>query len=1033
MSFLTFTSDQQRIINEFINSSTKPNVECEIRFGSFVFNRDTKQSTFISNAEIDFFYRLKRSFSSQGFQTIETSTSESIYKSERGSMKKIQNTKNNETTYILKNTFKKYNMFDYGFRLSLANETKQNSNQLGDQVVMNRQKTRTSFILPIGSLDMTIVKEHDLQTNKHEQKYEIELEIKSKNYNEVEQFLTVILQTRQENFFVISNTERKNVIGGYKNLVKTHFFIGAQPETLQKTEIHTLYKNLYSVTDKADGERMLMYIDNLTVYFIDNNINKIYKTNVTSKMYNNTLIDGELISVDNKIYFLAFDLIAYNGKDIRGNKEYMLSTRLNRIKDILSNLQNPNDFYVIQPKKFLFKNVFLGSEIILETANKKPYKNDGLIFTPMNEPYPLTKKWPQLLKWKPAELNTIDFYSVRNESDPLMWSLYVQHQQQNKEQINQPKQQLKTEKALFDITKLCSEHKNIECITYQTIFDPETIDPSSGEPFQSNTVIEYSWNKQLNKFVPLRTRWDKTANPKKHGNFSSVACDIWNNIHNPVDKEMLFKFTAFSSAKEDLFFERMRKYHNKIKEYLYNKYTKDCEYLLELCSGKGGDMHKWLYNNIGNVVGYDISDKNIGECRRRILSSQTNQNSSYNFYQMDLCQNEGSTIIQSNNPDGFDNICCHFGVHYFFNSQNSFGNLIRILKTSLHDNGHFIVTFMDNSALNELYNNCGVDNGVVYKEKNDQIVYYMKRDMKYDSQNSFGNGLRIILNGNNILTEGSNEYIIDYSQFVNAMNENGFKLIESELFKNVTCAENYKTSLTQEERDISFLNRYCVFKKNSTSEDTLITPQCSIIYAPQYNTKEYSSFTLTDLHQHNLSVYKIATSYDLIDVMNCIEYKYYKHVIANGDIVTFEDISNIFRSMSITYEPIFVENPYQLQSYSKTDNCIHFTYYKNQIDKKNADGEIEQIEYDNWYVILNKNKLVFKNTDISLNEDKSAQCTNKISKVEEKKTENTYETALLNPKITLKQLKDIAAELGLKVSGKKEELHIRITNHLQNN
>ena len=51
----------------------------------------------------------------------------------------------------------------------------------------------------------------------------------------------------------------------------------------------------------------------------------------------------------------------------------------------------------------------------------------------------------------------------------------------------------------------------------------------------------------------------------------------------------------------------MRRYHNKIKENLYNTYCKNSNNILELCSGRGGDLHKWIANNIQNVVGYDIN------------------------------------------------------------------------------------------------------------------------------------------------------------------------------------------------------------------------------------------------------------------------------------------------------------------------------------------------------------------------------------------------------------------------------------------
>ncbi|MGA1047719.1 MAG: hypothetical protein ACO3UU_06890, partial [Minisyncoccia bacterium] len=38
------------------------------------------------------------------------------------------------------------------------------------------------------------------------------------------------------------------------------------------------------------------------------------------------------------------------------------------------------------------------------------------------------RKWSKLLKWKPSELNTIDFYAVKRDS---VWELYVQHTTEN--------------------------------------------------------------------------------------------------------------------------------------------------------------------------------------------------------------------------------------------------------------------------------------------------------------------------------------------------------------------------------------------------------------------------------------------------------------------------------------------------------------------------------------------------------------------------------------------------------------------------
>ena len=325
----------------------------------------------------------------------------------------------------------------------------------------------------------------------------------------------------------------------------------------------------------------------------------------------------------------------------------MLKRRLEVLQALLKSFSK-SKYYSINCKDYYFGNVFSASKKILDSVNEKTYKNDGLIFTPVNEPYPKTKKWSSLLKWKPAELNTIDFFAVKIGSDNNIgkWQLYVQGDIPftSTEEVNR-RQTTKT--VLFDIEKLCGTNQQ-NVVTYQTTFPDSLIDTTTNAYYISNTVIEFVWNSDDKKFVPLRTRWDKTNNPKKHGNYSKVACNIWNNIHNPIDKEFLCQFySSKQNDKSDVYFEKMRRFHNKIKEQLYNKYCKNTNWLLELCSGKGGDMHKWTFNNIKNVHGYDISERNITECKRRFngLSKQDKSLLNYNFYNLDLTKNNSYDVI----------------------------------------------------------------------------------------------------------------------------------------------------------------------------------------------------------------------------------------------------------------------------------------------------------------------------------------------------------------------------------------------------
>jgi len=1016
---MIFSDMHMKVLANFVNQISN-NIEFEIRLGKFIFNKETKTPKFESNVDVDFFYTMKNRLDNCNVECNYIETVEYIYS--KKNLRKIVN-KDGKIMYMTKQSCKKYDIYDYELRLSLASEKYIDVNEEIDDSeydIMRKKKRYSYKMIGCGSLDLTIVDQNG------EMRYEIELEVKEGDINNIMYIITDLLQNRQKNFYVITGLEKRNVLNEYKNLVNNYYFIGAQPETLHKDQITVLYKKMYSVTDKADGDRYLMLIDkNRNVYLIDNNLNNVLKTDIKSKSYYSTLLDGEVVRTQSSIIFLAFDMMVYNGKDIRGNNGYMLKKRLDILKDIVSSI-GCNEKYVVEMKRYIYKNVFLGSKLLME--DEKYYGNDGLIFTPMDEPYPLVKKWSSLLKWKPSELNTIDLYSVKTLDNT--WELYVQH---NVQQDDNVVKKNKTEKVLFDVQKLCKNSNNLDKITFKTEFDNSYIDPTTREPFMSNTVIEYKWDMDRKCFVPLRTRWDKTVNPKKHGNYSQVACDIWNNIHNPITQELLLKFTIYNNN-DDVFFERMRKYHNKIKEYLYNKYCNNKESLLELCSGKGGDLHKWIYNNITNVQGYDISDKNIMECKKRVQSiGDKMKNYNYDFYKLDLCNSISDEIIFKNNASKeFDVVCCQFGLHYFFSSEKSFENILSILDTCLMKDGYFIVTFMDDLKINNLFG----DKDACYKSEDKEIIYYMEKHMNVGSE--YGNKLKIVLNGNNILGEGSDEFIINYNNFCKKMSDKGYDCVDTELFENLYKSyenvDGYK--LKECERDISFLNRYCVFKK--IKKDVSIKNEISYI-----NTKDVS-YEIIDLHKDNLSVYKINTLYDVLDVLNCKEYTYYRNDYTNKMIENFQDISSCIKNVK------FIQNPLDLSEYN-VDNCLYITFYKHTIEKKVKDDEnteTEIIEYNNWYIVFHKNQMFFtiqKNKDVetlqkddietkltklSLKEDEEED--KKEDEEEDKKEDEKDEikSVLNNKKVTIVVLKNYLKKYNLKTSGNKDELINRLRNYM---
>jgi hypothetical protein len=315
--------------------------------------------------------------------------------------------------------------------------------------------------------------------------YEVELEIDNSRvgngtpYNTpkkiidiIKKGVRIILSALQGTAYPISYVERDKILQKYMKLihgdkyverrVTDRDFIGPSSVTLKIDNIMEEssgainIRNHYTVTDKADGERKLLYIsDNGRIYMIDNNMNVIFTGTFTNeKTLHNSLFDGEHIQYDKFGKYIhlyaAFDIYYCNNTNVRpysftkikGEEEipdnkyrlYLLekAVELSKITSIMdSGSMTPNDeerktpcHFTIKCKEFkntIDDTIFKGCASILDKIKDGTYQynTDGLIFTPCNTGVGGTKKdemgpdnkftWNHSFKWKPAEFNTIDF------------------------------------------------------------------------------------------------------------------------------------------------------------------------------------------------------------------------------------------------------------------------------------------------------------------------------------------------------------------------------------------------------------------------------------------------------------------------------------------------------------------------------------------------------------------------------------------------------------------------------------------------
>jgi SAM-dependent methyltransferase len=549
-------------------------------------------------------------------------------------------------------------------------------------------------------------------------------------------FLSQVVQNEP---FLIPETTAGAIMKDYGRLIRPSrfiprdreddsatFFLAPKPITLERTHlieagkvycINSVLEN-YAITEKADGERMLLYIHtDGQAYRIDNTA-KPHATGLRclEKAYFNSLLDGEYVpkeelygtgaAAPTRDLFAVFDVYFVGGECISSapllvnagagagapDREWVGKTRndwmlricqANRWDTSRATMEIRAKIHRVGSTPATFFKECAG--LLKEAKQKKTwYPIDGLIFTPARLPvlgyYPGTKvefsynmRWDRVYKWKPAELNTIDFLVVQGNrlpnplGDGRTYQEYLLHVGFNVDQM----MDLDVYKAL---TLLYDPAARKRLHYGEGVYVPHLFRPFSyfedgvhrawvpvedngfamaqnGDVLKHDMIVEFSYDRTDTRGVsyrwrPLRVRHDKTriyrqvdANGNrmlsKTANDASTANSIWRTIHRPVSQDMIEGRVRVGEeeapsciedriqTEDDVYYAReiprfhllsrtMMNFHNifvKGKLYAYPN-VKNAS-LLELACGRAGDLKNWCANRYGFVVGIDNSKDNI--------------------------------------------------------------------------------------------------------------------------------------------------------------------------------------------------------------------------------------------------------------------------------------------------------------------------------------------------------------------------------------------------------------------------------------
>jgi hypothetical protein len=323
--------------------------------------------------------------------------------------------------------------------------------------------------------------------------------------------------------------------------------------------------------------------------------------------------------------------------------------------------------------------------------------------------------------------------------------------------------------------------------------------------------------------------------------------------------------------------QALRDFHNLyVKSMLINKVSKSGYSLIDYAVGKGGDLPKWISANLNFVLGLDLSKDNIenrldGVCARYLNYAQRyavipkslflHGNSTQNIKTgVAFYDDKSKQIIKAlfgegvknevllgkgvyNNygivKNGFNISSIQFAMHYMFENENILNEFIKNVKECTCLEGYFIGTCYDGNKIFNMLNSLKTDESIsIFKNQKKIWEITKKYDAKEfkDDESSLGYAINIY---QETINKTFIEYLVNYKYLLRIMENNGFVLLNETEYKqlnlpgsmgnfeqlynfmnNEVKSNNYllkklgnSLQLSSEEKQISFLNNYFIFKK----------------------------------------------------------------------------------------------------------------------------------------------------------------------------------------------------------------------------
>ena len=462
----------------------------------------------------------------------------------------------------------------------------------------------------------------------------------------------------------------------------------------------------FVITPKADGIRCLAMITNNECKIIDS------KSQFVVNLHNDdegvTIVDAELMGTKKKPQIMPFDVVVYGDQNMRQLGFETRREKLSDVRTLLGNYAGPkkpfkrltkSNYGKVLKKVFEKKWKFpIDGAILVEAkkhedtsyVNTTAYKikpNPTIDFLVMKVPATLYGKSPYLIR--KGMTPYILFCGVNYTRFRDMGMTFIPGYNKIFPKTSRRDKYFPIQFSPPDFRRAYIYYHNEEEDIHGKVVEFTYSIP------EGKTVIDGFW-------VIEKIRNDRQVEVERGGYFGNdfkVALTNWENLSNPITQEFL------ENPLQESYFKAQRKTEyigfNSFCNYVKSvqiRHLRSMKWVVDLASGRGGDLLKYAHHNIKNVLFVEADKTAIQELQDRKRKAKMIKYQSF-VLEADLNQPFIKTQRALKNFDlpstGVDAAVCNFAIHYMTSTKKDMDNFIKLVSGIIKSGGRFSFTVLD--------------------------------------------------------------------------------------------------------------------------------------------------------------------------------------------------------------------------------------------------------------------------------------------------------------------------------------------------